>query len=207
LSSRGAAALPWGTAAPQDPPALQLAGPAAWHGACFLKGMSTETLPTIKTSHSPADRALGARQERPVTSVVHLGLLSGSIAFHVRRAQLTLQRRGLRSLSSAGVGQAEFGTLVLCEQNPGLAQFQIAAALDIDKASVVAVVDRLEELGWVVRRRSNQDRRRYGLFLTPTGAYQTGLLRQQSEQAESFAQELFSGAELQQLLALLGRLA
>ena len=109
-----------------------------------------------------------------------MGILSRSLAFHVRKAQLALQRRGLRSMSAGGVGPAEFGTLVLCEQNPGLAQFQIAAALDIDKASVVAVVDRLEELGWVVRRRSSQDRRRYGLFLTPSGAQQTELLRQQA---------------------------
>jgi DNA-binding MarR family transcriptional regulator len=169
--------------------------------------MSTETYSTIKTSHNPADRALGARQDRPAPTVVDLGLLNRSLAFHVRKAQLALQRRGLRSMSAGSVGPAEFGTLVLCEQNPGLAQFQIAAALDIDKASVVAVVDRLEELGWVVRRRSNQDRRRYGLFLTPSGAQQTEVLRQQAEQAESFAQDLFSGAELQQLLTLLGRLA
>jgi DNA-binding MarR family transcriptional regulator len=169
--------------------------------------MSTETFSTIKASLNPADRAPGARLDRPAPTVVDMGILSRSLAFHVRKAQLALQRRGLRSMSSGGVGPAEFGTLVLCEQNPGLAQFQIAAALDIDKASVVAVVDRLEELGWVVRRRSSQDRRRYGLFLTPTGAQQTELLRQQALQAESFAQELFSGAELQQLLTLLGRLA
>ena len=169
--------------------------------------MSTETFSTIKASLNPADRAPGARQDRPAPTVVDMGILSRSLAFHVRKAQLALQRRGLRSMSAGGVGPAEFGTLVLCEQNPGLAQFQIAAALDIDKASVVAVVDRLEELGWVVRRRSSQDRRRYGLFLTASGAQQTELLRQQAAQAESFAQELFSGAELQQLLTLLGRLA
>ncbi|HMA12712.1 MAG TPA: MarR family winged helix-turn-helix transcriptional regulator [Steroidobacteraceae bacterium] len=169
--------------------------------------MSTETHPQANSTLASADRALGARPERPAPTVVDMGILSRSLAFHVRKAQLALQRRGLRNVAPANVGPAEFGTLVLCEQNPGLAQFQIAAALDIDKASVVAVVDRLEELGWLVRRRSNTDRRRYGLFLTPTGAHQTGVLRSQSEQAESFAQELFSGAELQQLLALLGRLA
>jgi DNA-binding MarR family transcriptional regulator len=169
--------------------------------------MSTETHSTIKISLNPADRAMASRQERPAPTVVDMGILSRSLAFHVRKAQLALQRRGLRSMSAAGVGPAEFGTLVLCEQNPGLAQFQISAALDIDKASVVAVVDRLEELGWVVRRRSNQDRRRYGLFLTPSGAQQTALLQQQAEQAESFAQDMFSATELQQLLTLLGRLA
>ena len=191
----------------QEGPLPLLAGLAGWHGVCFDKGMSTETFSTSKSSLQPADRAPGVRQDRPAPTVVDMGILSRSLAFHVRKAQLALQRRGLRSMSASGVGPAEFGTLVLCEQNPGLAQFQIAAALDIDKASVVAVVDRLEELGWVVRRRSSQDRRRYGLFLTPSGAQQTQLLRQQAEQAESFALELFSGAELQQLLTLLGRLA
>ncbi len=65
---------------------------------------------------------------------IELGALGRSLAFHVRKAQLALQRRGLRNVSEMHVGPAEFGTLVLCEQNPGMAQFQIAAALDIDKA-------------------------------------------------------------------------
>jgi DNA-binding MarR family transcriptional regulator len=142
----------------------------------------------------------------PAPSVVELGLLSRSLAFHVRKAQLALQRRGLRSISALHVGPAEFGTLVLCEQNPGMAQFQIAAALDIDKASVVAVVDRLEELGWLLRRRSNHDRRRYGLYLTAEGARQVQVLRTQAHDAESFAREIFSPEALSQLLTLLARL-
>ena len=144
--------------------------------------------------------------ELPAPSVVELGLLNRSLAFHVRKAQLVLQRRGLRSISALHVGPAEFGTLVLCEQNPGMAQFQIASALDIDKASVVAVVDRLEELGWLLRRRSNQDRRRYGLFLTAEGLRQVQVLRAQAEKAEAFAHEVFSPDELHQLLGLLARL-
>ncbi len=153
-----------------------------------------------------ADRMSVSLPEMPAPSVVDLGLLSRSLAFHVRKAQLALQRRGLRNLSALHVGPAEFGTLVLCEQNPGMAQFQIAAALDIDKASVVAVVDRLEELGWLLRRRSNHDRRRYGLYLTPEGARQVQVLRAQSEEAESFAHGIFSAEEHTQLLGLLARL-
>ena len=109
-------------------------------------------------------------------------------------------------MSSLHVGPAEFGALVLCETNPGMAQFQIAATLDIDKASVVAVVDRLEELGWLLRRRSGNDRRRYGLYLTPEGARQAQVLRSQAEQAEAFARDVYSADELKQLLGLLARL-
>jgi DNA-binding MarR family transcriptional regulator len=154
-----------------------------------------------------SDRLSVSLPDLPEPPQIDLGLLNRSLAFHVRKAQLALQRRGLRSVSALNVGPAEFGTLVLCEQNPGMAQFQIAAALDIDKASVVAVVDRLEELGWLLRRRSNHDRRRYGLCLTPEGLRQVQALRKQAHEAESFAHDLFSADEMNQLLGLLARLA
>src|SRR5690606_29058028 len=155
---------------------------------------------------SSSDRLSVSLPDLPEPPAITLGLLDRSLAFHVRKAQLVLQRRGLRSVAGLNIGAAEFGTLVLCEQNPGLAQFQIAAALDIDKASVVAVVDRLEELGWLLRRRSNHDRRRYGLCLTPEGLRQVQALRRQAEEAESFAHEVYSTEELEQLLTLLARL-
>jgi len=157
-------------------------------------------------SHTGAERVSVSLADPPAPPSIDLGALGRSLAFHVRKAQLALQRRGLRVRSEQHVGPAEFGTLVLCEQNPGMAQFQIAAALDIDKASVVAVVDRLEELGWLLRRRSHQDRRRYGLSLTPEGQRQVQILRRQAEEAEAFAQDLFNPQELEQLLGLLGRL-
>jgi DNA-binding MarR family transcriptional regulator len=159
-----------------------------------------------ETSTGTADRMSVSLPDLPAPTVVDLGLLSRSLAFHVRKAQLALQRKGLRNISALHVGPAEFGALVLCEQNPGMAQFQIAAALDIDKASVVAIVDRLEELGWLLRRRSNHDRRRYGLYLTQEGARQVLVLRAQAEEAESFTHDVYSPDELNQLLGLLARL-
>jgi DNA-binding MarR family transcriptional regulator len=153
-----------------------------------------------------ADRMSASLPDVSAPNEVNLGLLSTSLAFQVRKAQLALQRRGLRNISSLHVGPAEFGALVLCEQNPGMAQFQIAATLDIDKASVVAIVDRLEELGWLLRRRSSNDRRRYGLFLTPEGARQAQILRSQAGDAEAFARDAFSAEEFKQLLGLLARL-
>jgi DNA-binding MarR family transcriptional regulator len=159
-----------------------------------------------ETRIGSSERLAVSLPDLPEPPRIDLGLLRRSLAFHVRKAQLVLQRRGLRSISGVTVGPAEFGTLVLCEQNPGMAQFQIAAALDIDKASVVAVVDRLEELGWLLRRRSNHDRRRYGLCLTPEGLRHAQMLRKQAEDAEAFAHNLFSPDEMNQLLGLLARL-
>lgn len=161
---------------------------------------------TTPDGHSGTERLPASLPDLPEPRQIELGPLGLSLSFHVRKAQLALQRRGLRSLSGVHLGAAEFGTLVLCEQNPGLAQFQIAATLDIDKASVVAVVDRLEELGWLLRQRSNHDRRRYGLCLTPEGVRQVQLLQRQAAEAESFARQLYAPDELDQLLGLLARL-
>lgn len=167
--------------------------------------MAYDSLRTEARSAS-SDRVSVSLPDLPEPPSITLGLLGRSLAFHVRKAQLVLQRRGLRSVAGVNIGPAEYGTLVLCEQNPGLAQFQIASTLDIDKASVVAVVDRLEELGWLLRRRSNHDRRRYGLCLTPEGLRQVQALRRQAEEAEAFARDIFSAEELDQLLSLLARL-
>ena len=168
--------------------------------------MASNLTSRIDSGAPVSERLTASPPEVPAPTNVKLGLLSTSLAFRVRKAQLSLQRRGLRNISSLHVGPAEFGALVLCEQNPGMAQFQVATALDIDKASVVAVVDRLEELGWLLRRRSAHDRRRYGLYLTPEGARQTQILRSQAEGAEAFARDVLSAEELKQLLGLLARL-
>jgi DNA-binding MarR family transcriptional regulator len=168
--------------------------------------MAYEAILRSNPQAGAADRVPASLADPPASARIELGPLGRSLAFHVRKAQLALQRRGLRSVSEQQVGPGEFGTLVLCEQNPGVAQFQIAATLDIDKASVVAIVDKLEELGWLLRRRSDHDRRRYGLCLTPEGQRQVQILRRQAEQAEAFAQQLYTPEEMDQLLSLLSRL-
>ena len=131
--------------------------------------------------------------------------LGQSLAFSLRRVQLSLQRGGLRELSGGKVGPAELGVLTLCAATPGIAQVQIAAALDVDKASVVGLVDRLEELGWLIRRRSQKDRRRHGLHLTGEGARSLEVLQQQADVVESRVRSRFTEAEWSQLLGLLAR--
>jgi DNA-binding MarR family transcriptional regulator len=71
---------------------------------------------------------------------------------------------------------------------------------------VVAVAVRIEVLGWILSRRFLHDRRRYGLYLTPEGLRQVQVLRRQADEAESFAHDLLSREEFDQLLGLLARL-
>ena len=119
-------------------------------------------------THAPAgavhiDAPLAARTVR---HPIDMDILPELLGYNVRCAQLALQRSFTRTMGGTDIGAGVFGLLVLAGANPGIAQIQVATHLNVDKASVVSMVDRLEEQGWMVRRRALDDRRRHGLFLT-----------------------------------------
>ena len=62
-----------------------------------------------------------------------------------------------------------FSMMVLIDENPGIAQIQIAVQLGIDKATLVGLIRLLQKQGWIERRPSRADRRRQDLYLTVPG--------------------------------------
>jgi DNA-binding MarR family transcriptional regulator len=96
--------------------------------------------------------------------------------------------------------------MLLANANPGIAQTDIASQLGIDKASVVSLIDRLEHSGWVERRRSTEDRRRQGIFLTPEGVKACRSLRKEMIEHERKFVSRYSEQELRVLISLLRRL-
>jgi DNA-binding MarR family transcriptional regulator len=101
---------------------------------------------------------------------LRLGLLKDSVAYHIRRAQLSSFRRFALHVRSPGATPTQFATLVLVEENPGLSQVELGGTLDMDRATTMSVVDKLQQRRWLRRRRSTVDRRKHELRLTPTGA-------------------------------------
>ena len=146
------------------------------------------------------------RPIRPVVTDVDLDVLPDLLGFNLRLAQLSLQRRLLQSMSGSDVGSGLFGLMVLCGANPGIAQVQVAEHLNIDKASVVSLVDRLEQSGWLVRRRSGTDRRRHGLFLTQEGERELVSLKARVRDSERLFDGQFDPDERRLLLRLLQRM-
>ena len=135
-----------------------------------------------------------------------LDCLPTLLGFNIRRAQIALWRDFNRNVAEGDVRPGEFSALLLAQANPGIAQIDIANQLGIDKASVVSLVDRMEEFGWVERRRSTEDRRRQGIFLTAAGTKACRSLRKEMIDHERKVVDRYTDQELRTLIALLRRL-
>lgn len=137
---------------------------------------------------------------------IDLDILPSLLGFNIRRAQIALWRRFNRGDAEVDIKPGAFGVLLLAHANPGVAQVELAQELHIDKANMVALIDKLENQGWVVRKRSGEDRRRQGIHLTAAGqrAYRM-LKRTVLEHEKNFALR-YSDSERVQLLSLLQRM-
>jgi DNA-binding MarR family transcriptional regulator len=150
--------------------------------------------------HNSADRK--PRPARPIDT----DILPSLLGYNIRRAQIALWRDFARTVAAGEIRPGMFSALALARANPGIAQVELASELGIDKASMVTLIDRLEDAGWILRTRSSEDRRRQGITVTAAGerTYKS-LKREMLEHERKFA-ELFSDREREQLVRLLQRL-
>lgn len=101
---------------------------------------------------------------------IDLGLLPGLVGYQLRRAQIETFQHFVSNLGDEGMRPGWFGLLIIVANNPGLSQTQLARSLGVDGSTMVAMIDRMEQSGWVARSRSKTDRRSHELHLTDAGA-------------------------------------
>jgi DNA-binding MarR family transcriptional regulator len=98
-----------------------------------------------------------------------LGPLEGLIGYALRRAQLAVFDEVIRDFAELDLRPAQYSVLVLVGSRPGLKQSEVAAALGIQRANFVALLDRLEKRGLARRAPAPNDRRCHALHLTAEG--------------------------------------
>jgi len=132
--------------------------------------------------------------------------LDGLLGYRLRRAQGAMHRDFMAAVASLDLTQKQAATLWLINGNPGVAQVAVAAALGMDRATTMAIVDRLEARRLVIRQRSRTDRRRQELYLTPAGQSALRKAKARIAKHEERFKSLFTAAELESLLTALQRL-
>jgi DNA-binding MarR family transcriptional regulator len=103
---------------------------------------------------------------RPIEDVKY-GDLTDLIGFWMRRAQISL----LKSFSDhlGDLRPVESAALIILFHNRDLTQNTLAAALSTDQSTMVGISTKLEDRGWVERRRLADDRRYQVINLTSEG--------------------------------------
>jgi DNA-binding MarR family transcriptional regulator len=153
---------------------------------------------TIIDTDGPARSPTAARME--------LGGLGELLGFHLRLAQLAMYRDFVSAMEELDLTQKQLATLQLIGANPGVSQVDLAATLGTDRATMMGMIDRLDQRDLLVRERSASDRRRQELSLTKRGAELLSEAQRVLARHEQDYTSRFSQAELEALMSALRRI-
>jgi DNA-binding MarR family transcriptional regulator len=96
-------------------------------------------------------------------------VLTGRLGYLLKHAGSRLTEAVAEALAPFGIDGRRLAVLAVLAAGPPLSQSEAAERLGVDRTSMVALIDGLEGQGLVERRRSERDRRRNVLGLTPDG--------------------------------------
>jgi DNA-binding MarR family transcriptional regulator len=116
-------------------------------------------------------------ERQPIPGRVAKELVASS-GFLLARLGFGFKAKAIAAAEGAGFEIHDYGVLTLVAEGAHQTQATIADALMVDPSRLVALLDSLEERGWIVRQRDPQDRRRHVVSITPEGARKLAELRE-----------------------------
>lgn len=144
--------------------------------------------------------------DAPALGALDLGRLAPLLGFHLRMASAAIARDFATRMADLDLTQKQYAVLELIAGNRGVSQIDLARALGTDRATMMALVDRLEARGLVSRQPSPHDRRRQDLLPTAAGATLLADARRRIARHERRFKARLGAADTALLIALLQRL-
>ncbi|RKT25567.1 MarR family transcriptional regulator [Paraburkholderia sp. RAU2J] len=95
--------------------------------------------------------------------------LTTSLGYYLTKARNVLVERTDRAVKPLGLTAQQIGVIVMLSSQRASTPFELSRAMSYDSGSMTRLLDRLEKKGFVVRTRSDADRRMVKLELTPQG--------------------------------------
>jgi DNA-binding MarR family transcriptional regulator len=145
-----------------------------------------------------------ARRQRDLDAIDY-GRLRGMLTYALRRACVRAAEAFGASVGDS-TRELELDVLLLVEANAGIKQTTLAAAVGVDRSTMVRLLDRAEESAYVQRRPSTTDRRVVPPRLTAGGARFIRRIWPRIEQHEAQFAASLTAAERRTLLQLLRKL-
>jgi DNA-binding MarR family transcriptional regulator len=135
----------------------------------------------------------------------YIGEIDDILGFHIRLAHGTVYRHFMHSFKALGMTQKQVSVLWLVADHPGISQSELAKRLQLDRATVMAIVNRLAKRKFLVRGASASDGRKQTLMLGAAGCGALLQAKRAIRAHEKWLKGRFSARELKTLVALLRR--
>lgn len=132
-------------------------------------------------------------------SNIDFGLLSESLGYIVRRAQLKIFNEFNHFFEALDIKPAQFSVLEIIHNNPGLRQSALARALNIQRTNMVGMLDQLQQRALIERKPSTKDLRAHALHLTSKGEKLLEHLHRQFHQHEDLLRQRLGDENLQMI--------
>src|SRR5438309_5012544 len=134
-------------------------------------------------------------------------VLAARVGFLLARAHLVARENADRALDDIGISMKGFAALATLVSDGPMSQQRLSQRIRMDPATMVDVIDSLEQSGHIVRRRNPRDRREYALQTTAKGRALLTRAQRAIVVAERETVRGLGRDEEQVLLELLGRIA
>jgi DNA-binding MarR family transcriptional regulator len=150
-----------------------------------------ETL-TITTPHVEGDEDIGE--------------IRNIVGFHIRLAHGAVYRHFTETFAHLDLTQKQVSVLWLVNDHPDISQTDLAHRMRMDRATTMAIIDRLEARSYLVRGKSASDGRKQTLNLTSSGRKALVTAKSAIRQHEHWLKSRFTEKEVAKLIEMLTRI-
>lgn len=138
---------------------------------------------------------------------VRYGVLDELTGYAVRRAQIRLYEFFDAALAPWSITPQRFSAMTIVSLNPGLKLIELARVMGIARSGVVALVDVLEEMGYMARQTVPGDARAFSLVLTAKGQRDLVEITRAVKAQDDEVTRMLGDSELVTLRAMLLRIS
>lgn len=135
-----------------------------------------------------------------------IGEIRDIVGFHIRLAHGAVYRHFTETFEDLGLTQKQVSVLWLIDDHPDISQTDLAKLMRMDRATTMAIVNRLQSRGFLKRGRALDDKRKQTLNLTPAGGKALVKAKGAIREHEAWLKSRFTAKEVEQLIEYLTRI-
>ena len=135
-----------------------------------------------------------------------IGEIRNIVGFHIRLAHGATYRHFTETFTDLNLTQKQVSVLWLVDDHPDISQTDLTQRMRMDRATTMAIVNRLEAKAYLLRGKSPCDGRKQTLNLTDKGRTALVVAKDAIMAHERWLKSRFSDKEVETLIELLTRI-